>query len=66
MNDQEFSKLELRLQIAPGQGRWPGPEYLHWQKIHAAANEARERAAAMPQISLNDSRWVSDWGKVTA
>ena len=23
--------------------RWPAPEYLHWQKLHEVANEARAR-----------------------
>ena len=29
----------------PGQASWPAPEYLHWQRLHEAANEARERVS---------------------
>jgi lipopolysaccharide biosynthesis regulator YciM len=43
MNDKEFSELQLRMMIVPQQARWPAPEYLHWQRLHGAANEARER-----------------------
>jgi hypothetical protein len=43
MNDKEFSELELRMTIPPHQVRWPAPEYLHWQRLHEAVNEARER-----------------------
>ena len=25
--------------------RWPAPEYLHWQRMHEAANEARARVS---------------------
>ena len=25
--------------------RWPAPEYVHWQRLHEAANEARERVS---------------------
>jgi hypothetical protein len=39
----EFSELQLRMMIVPQQVRWPAPEYLHWQKLHEAANEARGR-----------------------
>ena len=31
--------------IVPQQVRWPAPEYLHWQRLHEAANEARERVS---------------------
>jgi hypothetical protein len=44
-NDKEFSELELRMTIAPHQVRWPAPEYLHWQRLHEAVNEARERVS---------------------
>ena len=43
MNDKEFFELQLLATIVPQQVRWPAPEYLHWQKLHAVANEARER-----------------------
>ena len=45
MNDKEFSELHLRATIVPRQVRWPAPEYLHWQRLHEAANEARERVS---------------------
>jgi hypothetical protein len=45
MNDKEFSELELRATIVPQQVKWPAPEYLHWQKLHRCADEARERVA---------------------
>ena len=43
MSDKAFAELELRATICPGQCEWPKPEYIHWQKLHEAANEARER-----------------------
>ena len=43
MNDQDFSELELRATIVPEQVRWPAPEYVHWQRLHELADEARER-----------------------
>jgi hypothetical protein len=45
MSDKEFSELELRMMIVPHQVTWPAPDYLHWQRLHAAANEARERVS---------------------
>ena len=45
MNDKEFSELQLRMMIVPRQVRWPAPEYLHWQRLHEAADEARERVS---------------------
>jgi cysteinyl-tRNA synthetase len=45
MNDKKFSELQLRMMIVPRQVRWPAPEYLHCQRLHAAANEARERVS---------------------
>ena len=45
MNDKEFSELQLRATIIPMQARWPAPEYLHWQRLHEAANEARQRVS---------------------
>jgi hypothetical protein len=43
MSDKEFADLKLRATICPQQCEWPKPEYVHWQKLHEAANEARER-----------------------
>ena len=43
MNDKAFFELQLRATIVPQQVRWPGPEQLHWQCLHEAAHEARER-----------------------
>jgi hypothetical protein len=45
MSDKEFAELELRATICPGQCEWPKPEYVHWQKLHEAANEARARVS---------------------
>ena len=58
MNDKEFSELQLRAQICPTQCRWPKPDVtfsiagdkptakgVHWQRLHEAANEARERVS---------------------
>ena len=45
MNDKEFSELQLRATIVPQQVRWPAPDCLHWQRLHEAANEARERVS---------------------
>ena len=45
MNDKEFAELQLRATIVPQQVRWPAPEYLQWQRLHEAANEARERVS---------------------
>ncbi len=45
MNDKEFAELQLRATIVPQQVRWPAPEYMHWQRLHEAANEARERVS---------------------
>ena len=45
MSDKEFAELELRATICPGQCKWPKAEYVHWQRLHEAANEARERVS---------------------
>ena len=46
MDDKTFNELQLRATILPQQVRWPAPEYLqHWQRLHEAANEARERVS---------------------
>jgi hypothetical protein len=58
MSDKEFSELQLRVQICPGQCDWPKPDItfsmmgdkptakgLHWQRLHEAVNEARERVS---------------------
>ena len=57
MKDEEYNDLKLRMTIVPGQARWPAPEYLHWQRLHEAADEARERVskayALMDEIDRN-------------
>jgi hypothetical protein len=57
MNDKEFSELKLRMAIVPQQARWPAPEFVHWQRLHAVADEARERVskacAQMDEIDRN-------------
>ena len=45
MNDKAFNELQLRMTILPHQVRWPAPEHVHWQRLHEAANEARERVS---------------------
>lgn len=58
MNDVEFTELQLRAEIVPQQARWPEPNTeaslvgdrptlrgLHWEKLHACADEARQRVA---------------------
>jgi hypothetical protein len=45
MNDKEFSELQLRMAIVPQQVRWPAPDLVHWQRLHAVADEARERVS---------------------
>jgi hypothetical protein len=42
MPDKEFRELELKASIAPSQSQWP-TEHLHWQRLGAAAGEARSR-----------------------
>ena len=57
MSDKEFAELELKAMIVPAQFGWPGSEHLPWQKLHEAANEARERVrkaySAMDEIDRN-------------
>ena len=57
MNDKEFSELQLRATIVPQQVRWPAPEYLHWQRLHEAVNEARAHVSKaciqMDEIDCN-------------
>ena len=43
MSDKEFAELKLRATICPRQCSWPKSEYVHWQKLHQAIDEARER-----------------------
>lgn len=45
MNDQEFFELQLRATIVPQQVRWPAPEHVHWQRLHEAVSEARDRVS---------------------
>jgi hypothetical protein len=45
MKDQEYSELKLRMMIVPKQASWPAPEPVHWQRLHAAADEARQRVS---------------------
>ena len=55
MNNKDFSELQLRATIVPQQARWPAAEYVHWQRLHAAANEARERVSnAYKQMAAID------------
>jgi len=45
MQNSEFEALQLKATIVPTQARWPEPVVIHWQKLHACVNEARERVA---------------------
>ena len=65
MNDTEFSELELRATIVPQQARWPAPEYVHWQRLHAAADEARERVrkAHKQMVEIDRNADLSPEGK---
>jgi hypothetical protein len=45
MNDKEFFALGLRMMIVLQQVRWPAPEFVHWQRLHAVPDEARERVS---------------------
>jgi hypothetical protein len=45
MDDATFNELTLKMSITPQQIRWPAPEYLHWQRLHEAVNEARKRVS---------------------
>jgi hypothetical protein len=53
MNDREFFELQLRMMIVPHQARWPAPELLHWRRLHATANEARERVSKV-YVQMNE------------
>jgi hypothetical protein len=44
LSDQEWAELQLRVSICPHQPSWP-TEHVHWQKLHAVPNEARERVS---------------------
>ena len=45
MSDKEFAELKLRATICPRQCSWPKSEYVHWQKLHQAIDEARARVS---------------------
>jgi hypothetical protein len=57
MDDKAFDELKMRMAIVPQQARWPAPEFVHWQRLHAVADEARERVskacAQMDEIDRN-------------
>ena len=56
LSDKEFAELELRVTICPAQCGWPKPEYVHWKKLHEAANETRARVSkAYVQMDEIDS-----------
>ena len=44
MSDRDFGELEIKATIAPHSVKWP-TESLHWQKLHAVIDEARERVS---------------------
>ena len=45
MDDKAFNELKMRMQIIPQQARWLAPDLVHWQLLHAVADEARERVS---------------------
>ena len=57
MDDKAFDELKMRMAIVPEQARWPAPDFVHWQRLHAVADEARERVskayAQMDEIDRN-------------
>jgi hypothetical protein len=65
MDDKAFDELKMRMTIVPQQARWPTPDYLHWQRLHEAANEARERVskAYMQMDEIDRSADLSRDGK---
>jgi hypothetical protein len=76
MSDREFSELELRVQICPAQCTLPQPGNTSslinedpmtksWQRLHEAANEARERVskACMQMDEIDRNANLSREGK---
>jgi hypothetical protein len=57
MSDRDFGELEIKATIAPHSVKWP-TESLHWKKLHAVVDEARERVskahAQMDEIDGGD------------
>jgi hypothetical protein len=45
MDDKAFTEHGLKLSICPTQARWPEPKVIHWAKLHAVPDEARDRVA---------------------
>src|SRR3954462_5194427 len=43
MDDDSWTELQIKSSIIPTQLNWPAPELPHWQRLHSAVNEARER-----------------------
>jgi hypothetical protein len=67
MNEKDFTELRIRAEIAPQAARWPAGDVqvsimgdtptvhgVHWAKLHAVVDEARQRLsnalAAMKEI----------------
>ncbi|MGZ9272365.1 MAG: hypothetical protein ACXW6T_24850 [Candidatus Binatia bacterium] len=65
MDDKAFDELKLRATIVPQQVRWPAPDFVHWQRLHAAADEARERVrkACMLMAEIDRNADLSREGK---
>jgi chorismate mutase len=42
MDDKTFSDLTIKAMICPKQASWPAPEHSHWQRLHEAADTARQ------------------------
>jgi hypothetical protein len=57
MDDKKFDDLTIHMTILPEAHKWPSPDYAHWQRLHALADEARSRVAkafaALDEIDHN-------------
>ena len=57
MDDKKFDDLKIHMTILPEAHKWPAPDYTHWERLHAVANEARSRVAkafaALDEIDHN-------------
>jgi hypothetical protein len=57
MDDKKFDDLKIRMTILPEAHKWPPPDYTHWERLHAVADEVRSRVAkafaALDEIDHN-------------
>ena len=58
MSDKEFAELKLEPRFVLDSVEWPKYQYVHWQKLHEAVNEARARVSnAYMQMDEIDIRY---------